>query len=186
MKILELAKSRKTVRKFKEKEVPMDQVKKVIEVAAQAPSGANYQGWRYMVISKPALKRRIRLASEAGEREFYKNVSGDWSNWLNESKINWEKPYLEHAPILIAVFGRNDVPYSSESVWLSIGFMLLALEELGLSTVTYTPSDVKLVEKELPVPNGYRLESILPIGYGDDDKQKEPREDLENILDIIS
>lgn len=185
MKVLELAKSRKTVRKFKEQEVPLDQIKKVIEVAGQAPSGANYQGWRFMVINKPGLKRKIRLASEEGEGEFYKKVSGDWSDWLNDSKISSNKPYLEYAPTLIAVLGRNDVPYSSESVWLSIGYMLLALEELGLSTVTYTPSDVKLVEKELPIPNGYRLEAILPIGYSDDDKNKEPREDLDNILEII-
>ncbi|MBD3207273.1 nitroreductase family protein [Candidatus Bathyarchaeota archaeon] len=185
MKILELAKSRKTVRKFKEKEVPLDQVKKVLEVATQAPSGANYQGWRFIVISKPELKRKIRLASEAGETEFYKKVSGDWSDWLSDSKISSNKPYLEHAPTLIAVLGRNDVPYSSESVWLSIGYMLLALEELGLSTVTYTPSDVKLVEKELPIPNSYRLEAILPIGYSDDEKQKEPRENLDKILEII-
>jgi nitroreductase len=185
MKILELANRRKTVRKFKEKEVPLDQIKKVIEVAGQAPSGANYQGWRFMVISNPGLKRKIRLASEAGEKEFYKKVSGDWSDWLNDSKINWKKPYLEYAPTLIAILGRNDVPYSSESVWLSIGFMLLALEELGLSTVTYTPSDTKLVEKELPVPDGYRLEAILPVGYSDDEKHKEPRENLENIIDII-
>jgi nitroreductase len=185
MKTHELAKSRKTVRQFKEESVPLDLLKKALEVAIQAPSGANYQGWYFLIIKDPELKKRVRIASEEGEKEFYKNVSGDWRDWLNESKINWKKPYLEDAPVLVTVLARNDVPYSSESVWLAIGYMLLALEEIGLATVTYTPSNLKLVEDELPIPDGYRLEAVLPIGYSDDDKPKENREDLENLIKII-
>ena len=185
MKTLELAKSRKTVRQFKETSVPLDLVKKAVEVATQAPSGANYQGWHFLLIKDQELKKRVRLASEKGEKEFYKNVSGDWREWLDESKINWKKPYLEEAPLLVIILARNDVPYSLESVWLATGYMLLALEELGLGTVTYTPSDLKLVEDELPLPDGYRLEAILPIGYTDDDKPKKNRENLENLIEII-
>jgi len=185
MKTLELAKSRKTVRQFKDTSVPLDLVKKAVEVAIEAPSGANYQGWRFLIIEDQELKKGVRLASEDGEKEFYKKVSGDWREWLDESKINWKKPYLEYAPLLVIVLARNDVPYSSESVWLAVGYMLLALEELGLGTVTYTPSDLKLVEDVLPIPSEYRLEAILPIGYSDDDKPKENRENLENVIQII-
>jgi nitroreductase len=185
MKTLELAENRKTVRQFKEKPVSLDLVKKALEVAIQAPSGANYQGWYFLIIKDQELKKRVRSASEEGEKEFYMKVSGDWRDWLNESKINWNKPYLEDAPVLVMVLARNNVPYSSESVWLAIGYMLLALEETGLATVTYTPSDLKLVEDELPIPEGYRLEAVLPIGYSDDDKPKENREDLEKLIKII-
>jgi nitroreductase len=186
MKTLELATARKTVRSFKDTNVPLELVRKVVNVAIEAPSGANYQGWRFNIIQNPDLKRKIREASEMGEKEFYKNVSGEWSQWLRESNINWKKPYLEKAPILIVVYASNMAPYSKESVWIAIGYMLLALEELGLGTVTYTPSDVKLVEAVLPIPEGYRLEAILPIGYSDDRKLKEPRKKLDKLLEIIT
>ena len=186
MKTLELARNRKTSRSFKKTDVSPDLIRTTIDVAREAPSGANYQGWKFTVITNQDTKKRIREASEGGEKEFYGKVSGDWGQWLNRSKINWMKPYLEEAPVLIAVFARNDVPYSKESVWLAVGYMLLALEEQGLATVTYTPSSVKLVEDVLSVPEGYRLEVILPIGYSNDAKSKEPRLGIEAVLETIS
>ena len=184
MKTLELAKHRKTVRKFNEVPVPVEQVKKAISVALEAPSGANYQGWRFSIILNQELKRRIREASEAGEKKFYKKVSGDWGRWLEKSEISWMKPYLEEAPILLVIYGNRSVPYSTESVWLMIGYLLLAFEELGLSTVTYTPSYPERVEDVLMVPKGFGLEAILPIGFGDDEKPKEPRKEVDSLIEL--
>ncbi len=186
MKTLELARRRKTTRVFKKEEIDIQLVKQAIEVAKEAPSGANYQGWRYTIITNQQVKKQIRNASEHGEKEFYNKVTGEWEKWLNESKINWMKPYLETVPVLLMVYSQNSAPYSTESVWLAIGYLLLALEEQGLSTVTYTPSNTQYVEEAHPPPEGFRLEAILPIGQDNDPKPKEPREKTESLIKIIT
>ena len=186
MKTLELARRRKTTRVFKKEAIDIEHIKQAVEVAKEAPSGANYQGWRYTLITNQQVKKQIRKASERGEKEFYSKVTGDWEKWLNESKINWTKPYLEKAPVLLMVYSQNSAPYSTESVWLAIGYLLLALEEQGLSTVTYTPSNTQYVEEAHPPPEGFRLEAILPIGQGNDPKPKEPREKTESLIKIIT
>ena len=182
LKVLELARQRRTVRRFKDAPVSPETVMPAIEAACEAPSGANYQGWKFSVIVDPKTKRRIRSASEDGEKRFYMNVSGKWKQWLGEASIDHRKPFLEEAPLLVVVYALNDAPYSKESVWLAVGYMLLALEEMGLSTVTYTPSYPRQVEQVIEVPEGYRLEAILPIGYTDDPKPKEPRKNHKELV----
>jgi len=71
-------------------------------------------------------------------------------------------------------------------VWLAIGYILLALEELGLGTVTYTPSNAEAALDELNVPNGFSLEAILPIGISADEEPKEPRRELEEVTYVDS
>lgn len=180
--ILELAEKRKTARKFTDKRVKIEDIKTALRAAAQAPSGANYQPWRFQIITDSAMKKRIRKASEEGEKAFYEKVSGDWADWLDSKNINWSKPFLEEAPVLLAVLSQRKAPYTTESTWLAIGYILLALEELKLSTVTYTPSNTKNVTEVLMSPSNYKLEAILPIGYSYDDKPKEERLFLENII----
>jgi nitroreductase len=186
MNILELATKRKTVRKFDSKVIPIERIITIIQVAREAPSGANYQGWRFHIIKNAETKKNIRKKSEEGEKKFYQKVSGHWAEWLKNSEINYKKPFLEDAPVLLVVYRKNDVPYSTESLWLAIGYILLALEEFGLGTVTYTPSYPEIVEEALEVPEGYRLEVILPIGNSVDDKPKEQREELEKLYTIYS
>lgn len=180
--IYELAKNRKSVRKFSCNRVNIDDIYRALKVAAQAPSGANRQPWRFLIISDPELKRRVKDACEKGEMEFYDGVSGEFRGWLVSKGLSWRKPFLVEAPILVAVFMDEKAPYAKESVWLSIGFLLLALEELGLGTVTYTPSDTDLPSRELEVPEGYKLEAVLPIGYSADEKPRESRRRLEEMV----
>jgi len=176
--ILELARKRVTVRKFSQQPVDLKNVLTALKAGASAPSGANYQPWRFLIVDDPAIKKKIREASESGEREFYHRVRGDWAKWLESKSLNWSKPYLENAPILVVILAKNGAPYSKESTWLSIGYILLALEEQGLHTVTYTPSDASLVLDTLDTPVGFRLEAILPIGYSTDEKPREDRYEL--------
>lgn len=180
--ILGLAETRKTARSFAEKIVNIEDVKLALRAGAQAPSGANYQPWRFQIITDSAVKKKIRIASEEGEKDFYSKVSGDWAEWLDSKSINWCKPFLEEAPILVTVHSQRKAPYATESTWLAIGYILLALEELKLSTVTYTPSNPKKVEEVLRSPSEYRLETILPIGYSNDAKPKEERHCLQNLI----
>ncbi|MFP3951832.1 MAG: nitroreductase family protein [Candidatus Bathyarchaeia archaeon] len=182
--VLDLARERVTSRRFSDRPVDVGDVLPAIEAASQAPSGANYQPWRFLIVTESELKTRIREASEEGERRFYSRVEGAWAEWLELNDLNPRKPYLENAPLLVIVLSHREAPYSKESVWLAIGYILLALQELGLATVTYTPSDPDLVLDVLDVPENLSLEAILPVGYPDDDKQKEERFELSQLYRI--
>jgi len=180
-RILELATSRKSVRKFSAESVSMDDIRYALDVARQAPSGANEQPWRFIVVTDPDLKKRIRDASERAERDLYANVKGDFREWLLDHGLSHEKPFLEGAPILVAVLMMASAKYARESLWVAVGHFLLALEERGLSTIVYTPSDTGLPLAELDSPRGFKLEAILPVGYSDDETPKEPKKDLDEI-----
>ncbi len=179
--IFDLAKNRKTVRKFLPAQLNLQEVFIALKAGCQAPSGANSQPWRFIVITESCIKRKIREVCETGEREFYSKVSGELRKWLLDRGFSWKKPFLEDAPLLVLVLSEIEKPYSKESVWLAIGYILLALEEEGLGTVTYTPTSAERVLKELGIPEGFRLEAILPIGASADGREKEPRLDLDEV-----
>jgi len=180
-RILELATSRKSVRRFSDKPVSMDDILYALNVARQAPSGANEQPWRFIIVTDPDLKKRIREASERAERNLYANVKGDFREWLLSRGLSHEKPFLEEAPLLIAVLMLSSALYARESLWVAVGHILLAMEERGLSTIVYTPSNTDLPLAELDSPQGFKLEVILPVGYSDDETPKESKKDLDEI-----
>ena len=184
--ILDLAKRRRTVRTFSSTPVNLEDVSAALEAACQAPSGANSQPWRFIIITDAQTKMRIREVCEQVERQFYSTVTGELKQWLLTRGLSWKKPFLEDAPILVLILSQTKAPYSSQSVWLAIGYILLALEEHGLGTVTYTPSNAEAVLDELNVPNGFSLEAILPIGISADEKPKEPRVKLEQVTYVNS
>lgn len=179
--VLDLARRRKTVRRFSSKPVNLKDVLVALEAACQAPSGANTQPWRFLIVTDPQIRRRVRETCEEGEKKFYSAVRGDLKLWLSARGFSWEKPFLKDAPLLILVFSEAKAPYATESVWSAIGYILLGLEELGLGTVTYTPSITKGVLEAMSIPEGYRLEAILPVGVSADSKPKEPRLNLQDV-----
>ena len=70
-KFFESMQSRRTVRNFSSDPVPFHLIETAIRAAATAPSGANQQPWKFVVVSDPDVKRKIRAAAEDEEREFY-------------------------------------------------------------------------------------------------------------------
>jgi nitroreductase len=180
----ELARRRRSIRKFKQDFVPMEIILSVLDTAHYAPSGANEQPWRFIVVTDPELKKRIRQSSEKGKREMYAKVSGEFRDWLMEHRLNPDKQFLEGAPTLIVVLMKAKAKYAKESIWTSIGYILLALEEQGYCTVPYTPSNTFYPLSELDVPKGYRLEAILPVGLSDDDSPRTSRDNLDNLVFI--
>lgn len=173
--LLQLATQRKTVRKFTQ-DVPSEQdIQRVLKTVCQAPSGSNAQPWRFLIINDPDIKMRVRRAAEEGERIFYKSISEEKRNNYTAMGNSWEKPMLEKAPVLIAVISDTTSPNFRASVWLAIGYMVLALEAAGISSVTYTPSDSRKVQEALKISEGFQLEAILPIGYSNDPKKKGSR-----------
>jgi iodotyrosine deiodinase len=132
---------RRTVRDFAPDPVPADLIDTAIEAAATAPSGANRQPWRFVVVSDAATKRKIREAAEAEEREFYeRRAPAEWLADLAPLGTDWHKPFLEIAPYLIVVFRLDYEPerladgtarphknyYVQESVGIAVGLLLAA------------------------------------------------------------
>ena len=181
MTILETATSRRTTRKYRGDPVSEDDIRYVLETIRQSPSGSNSQPWQVIIVDDPGAKMAIKEASEAGEREFYESISPERKRGYNAKGLSPSKPLLTEAPVLLVVLGDTTAPNYKPSVWLSIGYAVLAAEERGLSTVTYTPSDPVLVTDAVGAPEKYLVEAVLPLGYSDDPKPKEPRKPVEEF-----
>ena len=172
---LDQMKKRRTVRDFSDKPVPVEVIKNAIRVAASAPSGANKQPWHFIIVQDPAVKKKIRIASEKEEKEFYTRRAPDqWLADLNQFGTDWRKPFLETAPYLIVVFKKNyDLSgdrkrknyYVNESVGIASGFLLTALHNAGLATLTHTPSPMGFLGKILKRPLNEKAVLLVPVGY---------------------
>ena len=174
---LKMIRSRRTVREFSSKIVPMGVIKNIIKAASSAPSGANKQPWHFVIVRDSDLKRKIRIAAEEEEKEFYNNRAPDsWLEDLNQFKTDWNKPFLEKAPLLIVVFRQSyaDLGYTkkknyyvSESVGIACGMLLTAIHNAGLVALTHTPSPMGFLEKILNRPKNEKAFLLIPVGYPD-------------------
>ncbi len=184
--LLRLMKNRRTHRKFLAKEVPFDWVREALQAFRWAPSGANRQPWKLVLVADPSQKARIRHLVETGEKEFHPRAPNWMRRFFAEQGITPEKDFLSDAPYLLCVFGLKKAPYFKESVWLAVGWFLLALEEKGLATVTYTPSRKRAVSELLGISSEWDLQVILPIGFAAEDERiaDRPRKELSEILKI--
>ena len=174
-RFLEMIKSRRTVRNFSEKNIPEGVIENAVKAAASAPSGANKEPWHFVIVKDPALKKKIRVAAEKEEKEFYEHRAPDsWLEDLNQFKTDWHKPFLEVAPALVVVFRqsyrdlgstRRKNYYVNESVGIASGFLLAALHNAGLVTLTHTPSPMGFLEKILKRPKNEKAFLLIPVGY---------------------
>ena len=173
---------RRTVREFSDRPVPRDIIETALKAANTAPSGANLQPWHFAVISGPETKKRIRIAAEEEEREFYEHrASEEWLAALEPLGTDDKKPFLETAPYLIAVFLQKygELPdgrkvkhyYPSESTGLATGILITALHTAGLATLTHTPSPMKFLNEILGRPKSERPFLLLVVGYPADDAE---------------
>jgi nitroreductase len=167
---------RRTVRAFSEQPVARETIEWVIRAAGTAPSGANKQPWRFVCVSDPALKRRIREGAEAEEREFYaRRATPEWLADLAPLGTDEHKPFLETATFLIVIFvqthgrlsdGRTVKHYyAQESVGIATGILITALHHAGLVSLTHTPSPMGFLNEILSRPSHERPFLILVAGY---------------------
>lgn len=182
---------RRTVRDFSTEPVPYDLVETAVRVAATAPSGAHVQPWRFVVVSDPAVKARLRAAAEQEERAFYDSrASDEWLDALAPLGTDWRKPFLTDAPYVIVVMEvhkgeRSPRPYyAKESVGIAVGLLLAALHEAGLATLTHTPSPMAFLTSLLGRPREERPFVVVPVGYPAADAQVPDlaRKPLEDVL----
>lgn len=167
---------RRTVREYSSEAVPRAVIERCIWAAGSAPSGANHQPWHFVAVSDPGLKRRIREAAEEEERAFYQGRAPDeWLEALAPLGTDENKPFLDNAPWLIAVFaqryGVTDLGahrknyYVSESVGIATGMLITALHHAGLATLTHTPSPMEFLGRILGRPDNERPFLLLVTGY---------------------
>ncbi len=173
---------RRTVRDFDSRPVPEAALEAALRTAASAPSGANLQPWRFVVVRDPEVKRRIREAAEAEERAFYGGKAPpEWLAALEPLGVDANKPFLTEAPVLIAIFmqrytigpdGRRVRNYyHAESVGIAAGFLIAALHHAGLATLTHTPSPMKFLGELLDRPSNEVPFLLLVVGYPKDGAQ---------------
>jgi iodotyrosine deiodinase len=172
---LELARQRRSVRFFADTPVPRELIEAALEIACTAPSGANKQPWRFVVISDPEIKHRIRLAAEEEEREFYVHrATPEWLEALAPIGTDPNKPFLDIAPYLIVVFRINyEIAderqfknyYVPESVGIAVGMLLSALNHFGLVTLTHTPAPMTFLNEICGRPPNEKPFVLLPVGY---------------------
>ncbi len=163
---------RRTVRDFADTPIPDGVLEAAIRAAASAPSGANIAPWRFVVVTDPDVRRRLRELAEAEERTFYeRRASQEWLDALAVLGTDADKPFLTDAPALIVVFEVHQGPaspkpyYVKESVGIAVGFLLAALHQAGLATLTHTPSPMKFLNQILDRPVEERGFLLVPVGY---------------------
>jgi nitroreductase len=167
---------RRSVRDFDSREVPREVIEQCLLAAGTAPSGANQQPWFFSVITDPARKRRIREAAEAEEREFYAGrAPQEWLDALAPLGTEADKPFLEEAPVLIAIFAqkyglhpdgqRFSHYYVPESVGIACGFLIAALHHAGLASLTHTPSPMGFLNQICARPPSEKPVILLVVGY---------------------
>lgn len=167
---------RRSVRHFSPEPVPTAVLEECLAAAGTAPSGAHKQPWTFALVTDPDLKRRIRAAAEAEERENYGGrMNDEWLRDLAPLGTDAEKPFLEVAPALIVVFRhaweehgdgtRGQNYYTQESVGIAAGFLLAALHQAGLATLTHTPSPMGFLAALLGRPANEKAFLLIPVGY---------------------
>lgn len=196
--LLNVIAERRTVREFSDRPVPIDILKNCIKTAATAPSGANKQPWQFVIVKNAEIKSKIREAAEIEEKEFYGHrATKEWLEDLNQFGTDWHKPFLEIAPYLIVVFrqiydleddgSHRKNYYVNESVGIASGFLLAALHNAGLATLTHTPSPMNFLGEILDRPINEKAYLLIPVGYPADDAQvpeitKKPFDEIATIL----
>jgi nitroreductase len=169
-------KQRRTIRDFSDKPVSKKVIENCIRAAGTSPSGANLQPWHFVVVSDPIIKKQIRIAAEKEEKEFYTNrAPKEWLDALAPLGTDEQKPFLEKAPHLIAIFAKSYeiLPdgrkvkqyYSQESTGIACGILITSIHNAGLVSLTHTPSPMNFLNEILGRSNNERPFLLLVVGY---------------------
>lgn len=167
---------RRSLRFFSDQPVPRPVIENLIKTASAAPSGAHKQPWTFCVVASAAMKQKIRIAAEKEEYLSYNGrMSDEWLEDLKPFGTDWQKPFLETVPYLIIIFkkafdwnadgSRAKNYYVNESVGIAAGFLITAIHQAGLVTLTHTPSPMNFLQKLLERPENERPFLLLPVGY---------------------
>jgi nitroreductase len=174
--------ARRSVRDFSPEPVPRELIELAIQTASTAPSGAHRQPWRFVVVGDPGIKREIRIAAEAEEKKSYEErMPDEWLDALRPLGTDWRKPFLETVPWIVVAFeelygfdedgNKRKNYYVRESTGLACGLFIAALHNMGLATLTHTPSPMGFLRDILGRPKNERPYILFPVGYPAADAQ---------------
>lgn len=194
---LDSMKRRHSIRSFSDRPVPKEIIENCIKAAGTAPSGANHQPWHFVAIHSDDVKKQVREQAELHEQGFYDGRAGDeWLDALKPLGTDANKPYLEHAPWLIAIFSqkkgginaedKNTNYYVHESVGIATGMLITALHNAGLVTLTHTPKPMQFLSKICERPDNERPYMLLIAGYPGDDASVPAHAQVKKSLEDIS
>lgn len=172
----EMMDSRRSIREFTDEPVPRELIETAIRTASTAPSGAHKQPWTFVAISDADIKREIRIAAEEEEKNTYANrMSEEWRQALAPIGTDWQKPFLEVVPWIVVVFeklydlnsdgSKSKNYYVPQSVGLACGLFIASLHQMGLATLTHTPSPMKFLSEILGRPKNEKPYILFPVGY---------------------
>jgi len=170
------ADTRRSVRDFSDKNVPLEVMENILMTASTAPSGAHKQPWTFCLISNAKLKSRLReLAEEEEKKSYGGRMSDEWLEDLAPLGTDWEKEFIDIAPWIVVVMKRayeftednkkRNNYYVSESVGIASGFLLMAIHNAGLVALTHTPSPMNFIAKALERPDNERPFLLIPVGF---------------------
>lgn len=190
-------KRRHSVRNFSNRAVDKKIIENCLKAAGTAPSGANHQPWHFVAVNSADIKKQIREQAEHHERGFYDGRAGEeWLEALKDLGTDANKPYLEHAPWLIAIFSqkkggiseedKNTNYYVHESVGIATGFLISALHNAGLATLTHTPKPMSFLNKVCKRGDNERAYMLLIAGYPTDDATVPTHAQVKKPLDDIA
>lgn len=168
--------TRRSCRDFADQPVPREVIEAALLAAGSAPSGANRQPWHFSVIESAEAKAAIRVAVEEEERQFYAGLGGAaWLGAVRPLGTHAEKPYLEHAPWLIAVFAQRYTGpderdeqrnYNvTESVCIATGLLLATLHAAGVATLVHTPHPMRFLNRVCRRPETERPVLLIVAGH---------------------
>jgi len=180
---------RRSIRKFKGDAVPKDVLNRILEAGRWAPSGANLQPWRFIVITKPEVKAEIAEICTRYSKEVWKRFAPQTAKFLGGRGGTWNKSYMKNVPVLIAVCFRVTTEplgeYAFASAWAAIQNMLLAATYENIASCVYThafPEEENALKQVLGVPEAYHLAAMIQLGYAMDGPPTPPRKKLEEIV----
>jgi len=174
--LLRLMQKRRTTRHFSTKDVPREFIEQAIMCAGTAPSGAHLQPWTFVAISSQDLKEKIRNAAEEEERKTYSQRMPDaWKEVLDPLGTDAIKEHLTDAPWVIVLFRQSKrlrqngewgpTYYSTESCGIAAGLFIHAIHNMGLVTLTHTPSPMGFLRDIFERPEHEHAMLVLPVGY---------------------
>lgn len=167
---------RRSVRTFSDQDVSRKLIEHAIMTAGTAPSGAHREPWHFVAVNDSAVKKKIRIAAEEEEKETYqRRMSQEWRDALRPMATDWNKPFLEIAPWLVVCFAKNIGDdgkknyYVRESCGIACGLFIAAIHNMGLVTLTHTPSPMRFLGEILQRPRHEQAYILFPVGYPEQD-----------------
>ena len=180
LELFENMDKRRTTRHFSSRDVPRELIEQAIRCGSTAPSGAHLQPWTFVAVSNAELKAKMREAAEEEERKTYsERMPEAWQEVLEPLGTDAVKEHMTDAPWLVVLFRHSKrvrtngeigpTYYSTESCGIAAGMFIHAIHNMGLVTLTHTPSPMGFLRDILNRPEHEHAMLVMPVGYPAED-----------------